>query len=69
MLTIRLRTKFKIGDLAGIGCMVDSCRECKHCKNHEEMFCVKGASMTYNGLEMDKKTPTYGGYSTYVCTM
>lgn len=62
-------TKFKVGDLAGIGCMVDACRECKQCKIHQEQFCVKGNAGTYNSFEMDKKTITYGGYSThYVCT-
>jgi len=59
-------TKFKKGDLAGIGCMVDSCRECHNCKCHEEQFCTKGSAFTYNGFEMDKKTPTYGGYSTHI---
>lgn len=62
--------KFKAGDLAGIGCMVDSCKECESCKSGHEQFCDKGeAVMTYNGLERDKKTPTYGGYSNQiVCT-
>lgn len=56
-------TKFKAGDIAGIGCFVDSCRECPSCKSGVEQFCIKGAAMTYNGTEMDRKTPTYGGYS------
>jgi len=59
-------TSFKVGDLAGIGCFVDSCRECNNCKNHEEQYCVKGNANTYNSFEMDKKTPTYGGYSTSI---
>ncbi|TDG35711.1 NAD(P)-dependent alcohol dehydrogenase [Pedobacter changchengzhani] len=61
---------FKIGDLAGIGCMVDSCKECPTCKGGQEQFCERGETvMTYNGLERDKKTPTYGGYATkIVCT-
>ncbi len=59
-------SKFKKGDLGGIGCMVDSCRECHNCKSHEEQFCTEGSAFTYNGFEMDKKTPTYGGYSTDV---
>lgn len=59
-------TKFKTGDLAGIGCMVDSCRVCDNCENDLEQFCEKGASMTYNGLEQDKVTPTYGGYSNQI---
>lgn len=56
-------TKFKIGDLAGTGCLVDSCRECESCKKGLEQFCETGSSGTYNSLEQDKKTPTYGGYS------
>lgn len=61
---------FKIGDLAGIGCMVDSCKECPTCKGGQEQFCERGETVqTYNSLERDKKTPTYGGYSTkIVCT-
>jgi alcohol dehydrogenase (NADP+) len=55
--------KFKVGDLAGTGCMVDSCRTCENCKNDLEQYCLNGNSQTYNGLEQDKKTPTYGGYS------
>jgi alcohol dehydrogenase (NADP+) len=56
-------TKFAAGDIAGIGCFVDSCRECAPCKAGIEQFCVKGTAMTYNGTEMDRKTPTFGGYS------
>jgi uncharacterized zinc-type alcohol dehydrogenase-like protein len=56
-------TKFNEGDFAGIGCFVDSCRECAPCKAGEEQYCIKGSAMTYNGTEMDRKTPTYGGYS------
>lgn len=55
--------KFKEGDLAGVGCMVDSCRECSACKADLEQFCEKGMSGTYNGFEQDKVTPTYGGYA------
>jgi uncharacterized zinc-type alcohol dehydrogenase-like protein len=54
---------FKVGDLAGTGCMVDSCRVCENCKQDLEQYCLNGSSQTYNGLEQDKKTPTYGGYS------
>ncbi len=56
-------TKFKEGDFAGIGCFVDSCGECGGCTAGVEQFCVKGCAMTYNGTEMDRSTPTYGGYS------
>lgn len=55
--------KFKVGDIAGTGCMVDSCRECENCKKDLEQYCLKGNSQTYNGLEQDGKTSTYGGYS------
>ncbi|HWN68516.1 MAG TPA: NAD(P)-dependent alcohol dehydrogenase [Haliangium sp.] len=59
-------TKVAAGDLAGVGCLVDSCRACDPCGQHLEQFCAKGAAMTYNGTEMDRKTPTYGGYSSHV---
>jgi alcohol dehydrogenase (NADP+) len=58
-----LVTKFKVGELAGTGCMVDSCRECEYCRRGLEQYCIKGASYTYNSYEQDRKTPTYGGYS------
>jgi alcohol dehydrogenase (NADP+) len=56
-------TKFKEGDTAGIGCFVDSCRECPSCQSGIEQYCFKQAAFTYNGTEMDRVTPTYGGYS------
>jgi alcohol dehydrogenase (NADP+) len=55
--------KFKVGDLAGTGCLVDSCRTCEHCRKGLEQYCLKGSSLTYNGHEQDGTTPTYGGYS------
>jgi len=55
--------KFKVGDLAGTGCLVDSCRVCDNCKEGLEQYCLNGHSQTYNSLEQDHKTPTYGGYS------
>jgi uncharacterized zinc-type alcohol dehydrogenase-like protein len=58
--------KLKAGDYAGVGCMVDSCRRCRPCEADLEQFCEKGAAMTYNGTEMDRRTPTYGGYSSHV---
>lgn len=57
-------TKFKENDLAGVGCFVDSCRKCEPCKQDFEQFCAVHCSQTYNSTEMDKTTPTYGGYST-----
>jgi uncharacterized zinc-type alcohol dehydrogenase-like protein len=56
-------TRFAIGDVAGIGCLVDSCRSCRYCGEDHEQFCEKGAAGTYNSTEMDRVTPTYGGYS------
>jgi uncharacterized zinc-type alcohol dehydrogenase-like protein len=58
--------KFREGDLAGVGCMVDSCRTCDYCRRDLEQFCEKPAAFTYNGTEMDRKTPTYGGYSSRI---
>lgn len=54
--------KFKAGDLAGVGVLVDSCRECEDCKHGHEQFCSNGQVSTYNNLGKDGK-PTYGGYS------
>jgi len=56
-------TKFKVGDTAGIGCFVDSCRACAPCTSGIEQYCLQLAAYTYNGTEMDRVTPTYGGYS------
>jgi uncharacterized zinc-type alcohol dehydrogenase-like protein len=59
-------TRFKAGNRVGVGCLVDSCRDCDPCRRHQEQFCQKVPAFTYNGTEMDRKTPTYGGYSTQV---
>ena len=56
-------SKFTVGDHAGVGCFVDSCRECENCKQGLEQYCTGHLSVTYNGREADKETPTYGGYS------
>jgi alcohol dehydrogenase (NADP+) len=56
-------TKLKVGDLAGVGCLVDSCRACESCQRDLEQFCKAGPALTYNSTEMDRKTPTFGGYS------
>lgn len=58
--------KFKVGDLAGVGCFVDSCGQCSCCKSHEEQFCEKKTVFTYNSTEFDGQTKTYGGYSTHI---
>jgi uncharacterized zinc-type alcohol dehydrogenase-like protein len=60
--------KFKPGDLAAVGVMVDSCRTCEHCKNDLEQFCEEGFTGTYNTLERDRKTIAQGGYSTQIVT-
>jgi uncharacterized zinc-type alcohol dehydrogenase-like protein len=59
-------TKFRPGDLVGVGVMVDSCRLCGSCREEVEQFCEQGFSSTYNGTERDQKTPTYGGYSEHI---
>jgi uncharacterized zinc-type alcohol dehydrogenase-like protein len=55
-------TRFKIGDRVGVGCFVDSCRECSNCLAGEEQYCVRGMTGTYNAVGRDGQ-PTYGGYS------
>ena len=59
-------SKFKVGDLAGVGCFVDSCRTCPQCQGGLEQYCENLLSQTYNSYEQDKKTPTFGGYSTNI---
>jgi len=58
-------TRHKVGDRVGVGCMVDSCRECKACREGLEQFCEKGATMTYAGADADFGY-TQGGYSTRI---
>ena len=55
--------KFKAGDIAGIGCLVDSCRECDNCKEGLEQYCSNGMVGTYGGIEKDGSGVTNGGYS------
>ncbi|MBC7946523.1 MAG: NAD(P)-dependent alcohol dehydrogenase [Chitinophagaceae bacterium] len=56
-------TKFKVGDTAAVGCMVDSCRECQYCKEDLEQFCEQGCIQTYNSPDKHLGIRTYGGYS------
>lgn len=56
-------TKFKPGDLAGVGCLVDACRECASCLDGLEQYCLEGGVQTYNGVDRHDHTPTFGGYS------
>ncbi|MET9930031.1 MULTISPECIES: NAD(P)-dependent alcohol dehydrogenase [unclassified Streptomyces] len=58
-------TKFRVGDRVGVGCFVDSCRECAYCRQGLEQYCVTGGTGTYNALGKDGE-PTYGGYSTHI---
>ncbi|MDL2172398.1 MULTISPECIES: NAD(P)-dependent alcohol dehydrogenase [Asaia] len=56
-------SKFKVGDLVGVGCMVDSCRECASCKEGLEQYCEVGFVGTYNGEDRQGRGITFGGYS------
>ena len=58
-------TKYKVGDHVGVGCMVDSCRECVNCIKGEEQFCLKGNVGTYGKIDKYGKK-TEGGYSTHI---
>jgi len=54
--------KFSVGDPAGVGCLVESCRTCPSCQEGLEQYCTTGSTFTYNGRDSDGK-PTYGGYA------
>ena len=56
-------TKFKVGDLIGVGVFVDSCRKCDSCRAGLEQYCIEGMTGTYNTYERDGKTVAMGGYS------
>src|SRR5690606_28641206 len=58
--------RFKVGDLAGVGCLVGSCGKCTSCKQHEEQFCPSSV-FTYGGTDKDGSI-TQGGYSTCIVT-
>jgi uncharacterized zinc-type alcohol dehydrogenase-like protein len=58
-------TSYAVGDRVGVGCFVDSCRECESCEAGEEQYCLWGEVVTYNGKDYDGE-PTYGGYSTQI---
>ncbi len=59
-------TRFAKGDTVGVGCMVDSCRECDPCQKDLEQFCENGATFTYNSADPHLGGHTYGGYSTLI---
>ncbi|WP_028967955.1 NAD(P)-dependent alcohol dehydrogenase [Sphingomonas phyllosphaerae] len=59
-------TKHKVGDIVGIGCMVDSCQHCDQCKKGEEQLCREGNTGTYGGTDRVTGEPTKGGYSKHI---
>ena len=58
-------TQFKVGDLVGVGCMVDSCGDCPECRDHQEQFCAQTV-FTYNSRDHHNGKMTYGGYSNQI---
>lgn len=60
--------KFKPGDLAGVGCMVDSCQQCDPCHHGLEQYCEQGNTGTYNSVDRHDHQPTFGGYSEQIIT-
>lgn len=56
-------SKFKVGDMAGVGCLVDSCSTCASCKEDLEQYCLTGFTGTYNGKDKHSGGRTFGGYS------
>ncbi|WP_394789817.1 NAD(P)-dependent alcohol dehydrogenase [Rhodoferax sp.] len=61
-----LVSKFKVGDIVGVGCMVDSCQHCGSCAEGLEQYCNNGFTGTYNGAEQEGGANTYGGYSNHM---
>jgi uncharacterized zinc-type alcohol dehydrogenase-like protein len=59
-------TRFAVGDIVGVGCMVDSCRACPACGDQEEQFCSSSATFTYNSPDKHLGGHTFGGYSQMV---
>lgn len=59
-------TRFAVGDLAGVGCLVDSCGHCGSCGEGLEQYCETGSTGTYMGTEKQSGLPTYGGYSDHI---
>jgi uncharacterized zinc-type alcohol dehydrogenase-like protein len=56
-------SRFKTGEMVGVGCLVDSCRKCSSCEHGLEQYCTNGAVWTYNGVDLHDGKITYGGYS------
>lgn len=61
-----LVTRFKVGELVGVGCMVDSCQHCQPCADGLEQYCENGFTGTYNGPEQGTGANTFGGYSSHM---
>lgn len=59
-------TQFAVGEIAGVGVMVDACRECHFCQQHEEQYCEAGFTPTYNGTDKYTGNTTFGGYAQHV---
>lgn len=59
-------TKFSVGDVVGVGCMVDSCQHCAPCEQGLEQYCDNGFTGTYNGPEQGTGANTFGGYSAHI---
>lgn len=58
-------TKYAVGDRVGVGCMVDSCRDCEHCRKGDEQYCLSGNTGTYAAIDRYGQY-TQGGYSTHI---
>ncbi|AYV29534.1 NAD(P)-dependent alcohol dehydrogenase [Streptomyces sp. CJ_13] len=58
-------TRFAVGDRVGVGCIVDTCRECEYCLAGQEQYCVEGITGTYNAVDR-RGERTYGGYSSHI---
>lgn len=59
-------SKFQVGDLAAVGCMVDSCRTCPNCRAGQEQYCLTFPTLTYNGQDKILGGQTFGGYSSQI---
>ena len=59
-------SKFKVGDLVGVGCMVDSCQHCQPCNDGLEQYCENGFTGTYDSPEQISRANTLGGYSDHI---
>ena len=59
-------SRFKVGDMAAVGCLVDSCRSCPNCQDGLENYCTQGPIFTYNGADQQLGGVTFGGYSSSI---